>query len=131
MQTVIMYLKMGFSVLATVFVYMIGGIDEAVKSLFLLMLFDYITGVFAAIKNKELSSKIGFEGIFKKVIYIFLVGMSVIVDRLTTNDGTLRNMIIYFFIANDGISILENCAKMGIPFPNKIKEMLLQLKGEK
>ena len=130
MQKMISYVKILLTSLATIFIYLVGGIDEAIKSLFLLMLMDYCTGVFAAIHTKTLSSQIGFEGIFKKVVYIFLIGIGAIVDRLTTNDGTLRNMIIYFFISNDGISILENCAKMGITFPKKIKEILLQVKGD-
>ena len=129
MEKIISILKLSFSFLATGFIYCIGGIDSALESLIIIMLIDYITGVFSAIKNKKLSSKIGFEGILKKIIYLFIICLTCVIDRMTLNDGSIRSLVIYWLIANDGISILENVAEFGIPVPAKIKDMLIQLKG--
>lgn len=119
-----------FSIIATYFVYLIGGIDIAIQCLFLVMIIDYITGVLSAIYNKKLNSKIGFKGILKKSVYILVIILSVILDRLLGQNGILRTIVIYFFVANDGISIIENIAEIGIPLPNKLIEVLEQLKKE-
>lgn len=117
-----------FSILATYFVYLVGGIDISLISLVLVMCLDYITGVMSAIYNKKLNSSVGFKGFIKKASYILIVILAVILDRLLNNEGIVRTLVIYFFVANDGISILENVGKMDIPLPNKLKEILEQLK---
>jgi len=118
------------SILLTFVVYYLGGIDIALKSLLVVIIVDYITGVLSAIYNNELSSKIGFRGIIKKFCYIFIVALSVTLDKILGNTGTIRNLVIYFFVANDGISILENVSEMNIPLPKKLVEVLEQLKNK-
>ena len=118
------------SVILTFTIYYLGGFDVALKSLLVIIVIDYITGVLSAIYNKELSSKIGFRGIIKKFSYIFIVALSVVLDKILGNTGTVRNLVIYFFVANDGISILENVSEMNIPLPKKLLEILEQLKDK-
>lgn len=120
----------GFSFLLTSIVYLLGGIDIALKSLLLVMILDYITGVISAIYNKKLNSKVGLKGILKKVFYLLIVALSVILDDIMGDIGAIRTLVIYFFVANDGISILENASEMNIPLPKKLVETLEQLKGE-
>lgn len=118
------------SILLTFVVYYLGGFDIALKCLLIIIIIDYITGMLSAIYNKKVSSKIGFKGLIKKFSYICIVGLSVVLDRILGNTGTIRNLVIYFFIANDGISILENVAEMNIPLPKKLIEVLEQLKSK-
>lgn len=120
----------GFSFSLTSIVYLLGGIDIALKSLLLVMILDYITGVISAIYNKKLNSKVGLKGILKKVFYLLVVALSVILDNIMGDTGAIRTLVIYFFVANDGISILENASEMNIPLPKKLVETLEQLKGE-
>lgn len=118
------------SILATYFIYLVGGIDVAFISLLVIMALDYITGVLSAIYNKKLNSKIGYKGILKKASYLLVIALGVILDKLLGQTGSVRTLIIYFFVANDGISILENVGEMNIPLPKKLKELLDQLKKE-
>ena len=118
------------SILLTFVVYYLGGFDIALKCLLIIIIIDYITGMLSAIYNKKVSSKIGFKGLIKKFSYICIVGLSVVLERILGNTGTIRNLVIYFFIANDGISILENVAEMNIPLPKKLIEVLEQLKSK-
>lgn len=118
------------SILATYFVYLVGGIDIAFVSLIVIMALDYLTGVMSAIYNKKLNSKIGYKGIIKKASYLLIIALSVILDKLLGQTGSVRTLVIYFFVANDGISILENVAEMNIPLPKKLKELLEQLKKD-
>ena len=118
------------SILATYFIYLVGGIDVAFISLVVIMALDYITGVLSAIYNKKLNSKIGYKGILKKASYLLVIGLGVILDKLLGQTGSVRTLIIYFFVANDGISILENVGEMNIPLPKKLKELLDQLKKD-
>lgn len=106
----------------------LGGFDIALKSLIIVMLIDYITGVLSAIFNKKLNSRIGLKGIIKKVGYLCIIALSVIIDTITGETGTIRTLVIYFFVANDGISIIENIAKMGVPMPKKLIDTLEQLR---
>ena len=118
------------SILATYFIYLVGGIDVAFISLVVIMASDYVTGVLSAIYNKKLNSKIGYKGILKKASYLLVIALGVILDKLLGQTGSVRTLVIYFFIANDGISILENVGEMNIPLPKKLKELLDQLKKE-
>lgn len=117
------------SVALTSFIYIIGGIDIALKSLIIVMIIDYITGIASAIYNKKLNSKIGFKGIIKKFSYLCVIALSVVIDNLISQDGVVRTLVIYFFVANDGLSILENMAEMEIKLPKKLVESLEQIKG--
>lgn len=117
------------SVLLTTIIYLLGGIDIALKSLIIIMMIDYITGVASAIYNKKLSSKIGFKGIIKKFSYLCIVALSVVIDNLIGQNGVIRTLVIYFFVANDGLSIIENMAEMDIKLPKKLVDSLEQIKG--
>lgn len=120
------------SVIFTTFVYLIGGFDIAIQSLLIVMVVDYLTGIASAIYNKELSSKLGFKGIIKKFSYLCVVALSVVIDNLTGQSGLIRTLVIYFFVANDGLSIIENMAEMGVKLPQKLIDSLEQIrkKGE-
>lgn len=116
------------SIILTTFVYLVGGFDIAIQSLLIVMLIDYLTGIASAIYNKELSSKIGFKGILKKFSYLCVVALSVVIDNLTGQSGLIRTLVIYFFVANDGLSIIENMAEMNIKLPQKLIDALEQIK---
>lgn len=118
------------STVLTTVVYYLGGLDAALKALLVLMVLDYITGLCKAIANKEINSIIGAKGIIKKVGYLIIVAVSVLLDEVVGNTGAIRNIVIYFFVANEGISILENWGAMGLPLPKKITEVLEQIKHE-
>lgn len=116
------------SCLLTTFIFLLGGIDIALISFLLMMTFDYLTGVISGLYNKKLSSKIGFKGILKKFAMIIVVAMCVIIDKLLGETGLIRTFILYYFVANEGISIIENLAEMNIKLPEKILNALEQLK---
>ena len=117
-----------FSVILTTIIYLLGGLDIALKSLLIVMMIDYLTGVASAIYNKKLSSAIGFKGIIKKFCYLLIVALSVVIDNLTGQSGVIRTLVIYFLVSNDGISIIENMAELNIKLPSKLIEVLEQLK---
>lgn len=117
-----------FSVILTTIVYLLGGIDIAIQSLLIVIVIDYLTGIASAIYNKELSSKIGFNGIIKKFSYLLVVALSVVIDNLLGQSGLIRSLVIYFFVANDGLSIIENMAEMNIKLPQKLIDALEQIK---
>ncbi|NFC27819.1 holin [Clostridium botulinum] len=108
--------------------YFFGGLDMALKTLLLLMVLDYVSGLICAGKDKTLSSSAGFKGLAKKIIILIIVGVSVSVDNATGANGIVRSMVIFFYASMEGISILENATKAGVPVPEKLKEMLVQLK---
>lgn len=120
------------SVILTTTVYLLGGFDIALQSLIIVIIIDYLTGIASAIYNKELSSKTGFKGILKKCSYLCVVALSVVIDNLTGQNGLIRTLVIYFFVANDGLSIIENMAEMNIKLPQKLIDTLEQIekKGE-
>ena len=117
-----------FSFLATTFIFVLGGFDIAIQSLIIVMIVDYITGLSSAYYNKKLNSKVGFKGIIKKVCYFGIIALAVVIDKLTGESGLVRTLVIYFFVANDGLSIIENMAEMGIKLPKKLIDSLEQLK---
>ena len=116
------------SVLLTTFIYLVGGFDIAIQSLLIVIVIDYLTGIASAIYNKELSSKIGFKGIIKKFSYLLVVALSVVIDNLLGQSGLIRTLVIYFFVANDGLSIIENMAEMNVKLPQKLIDALEQIK---
>ena len=116
------------SVILTTIVYLLGGIDIALQSLLIVIVIDYLTGIASAIYNKELSSKIGFKGIIKKFSYLLVVALSVVIDNLLGQSGLIRSLVIYFFVANDGLSIIENMAKMNVKLPQRLIDALEQIK---
>ena len=116
------------SVILTSIIYLLGGFDIALQSLLIVIVVDYLTGIASAVYNKELSSKTGFKGILKKISYLLVVSLSVVIDNLLGQSGLIRTLVIYFFVANDGLSIVENMAEMNIKLPNKLIDALEQIK---
>ena len=98
------------------------------KTLLMVIVLDVITGLIKAFKNKNLDSIIGIKGILKKIGYLIIVSLSVIIDKIMGATGTIRNVVIYFFVANEGLSILENWQILGLPLPNKLYSLLRQFK---
>ena len=106
----------------------LGGVDGMLIALIVLMALDYLSGVMCAIADKKLSSAIGFKGICKKVLILMLVGVANIVDVNVVGSGAvLRGAVICFYLSNEGLSLLENAAYLGLPIPEKLKEILSQL----
>ncbi|HCT64216.1 MAG TPA: holin [Lachnospiraceae bacterium] len=110
--------------------YFFGGFDGFLYALLVFVVIDYITGIMVAILEKKLSSEVGFRGIFKKVLIFSFVAIGQIVDTQLIGQGSvLRTAVIFFYISNEGISILENATIIGLPVPEKLKDVLVQLKN--
>ena len=108
----------------------LGGVDGFLYALVAFIATDYITGVMCAIVERVLSSEIGYRGIFKKVLIFALVGIAHIIDQNFIGDGSvIRTAVIFFYLSNEGISIIENATRLGLPIPEKLRDVLEQLKG--
>ena len=108
--------------------YFLGGCDGLVYALLAFVVIDYLTGIMCAINDHTLSSEVGFRGICRKVLIFLLVGIANILDVNIIGSGSvLRTAVIFFYISNDGVSLLENAAHLGLPVPEKIKAVLEQL----
>ena len=106
----------------------LGGCDGLLYALLAFAAVDYITGIMGAVVDKKLSSAVGFKGIFKKVLIFTLVGIANIVDvQVLETPGVLRTAVIFFYLSNEGVSMLENAAHLGLPVPDTIKTVLEQL----
>lgn len=118
------------STFTTFIVYLLGGFDVAINCLLISIVIDYISGIIKAFITKEASSKVGFKGIIKKVAILLIVMLAVLVDRVTGESGAIRTLVIYYFVANEGLSIIENLGEAGVPIPSIIKDSLKALKKE-
>lgn len=108
--------------------YFLGGCDGLLYALIAFVVIDYITGVMCAVIDKKLSSAVGFKGIFRKMLIFLLVGIANIIDAQVIGNGAiLRTAVIFFYISNEGVSLLENAGHLGLPIPEKIKTVLQQL----
>ena len=108
--------------------YFLGGCDGLLIALVVFAVTDYITGVMCAIADKKLSSEIGFKGICRKVIIFMLVGIAHMLDvNVIATGSVLRTAVIFFYLSNEGVSLLENAAHLGLPVPEKLKDVLEQL----
>lgn len=108
--------------------YFMGGCDGLLAALVVFVAVDYITGVMCAVGDRKLSSEIGFRGICRKVLIFLLVGIANILDvQVIGTRSVLRTAVIFFYISNEGVSLLENAAHLGLPVPEKIKAVLEQL----
>ena len=106
----------------------LGGCDGLLYALIAFVIVDYVTGVACAVSDHNLSSEIGFKGIFKKVLIFLLVGIGHILDTQVIGSGSvLRTAVIFFYISNEGVSLVENAAHLGLPIPEKLKAVLEQL----
>lgn len=111
--------------------FVFGGMDGMFFALLAVIIIDYITGCLVAVVQKKLSSEVGFKGITKKIIILALVGVAHILDSHVIRSGSaLRTATIFFYITNEGISILENAGRMGLPLPKKLRDVLEQLNKE-
>lgn len=108
--------------------YFLGGCDGLLVALIIFVACDYITGVLCAISDRKLSSAVGFKGIYRKMLIFILVGIANILDiHVLGHEGVLRTAIIFFYISNEGLSLTENAAHLGLPVPEKLKNVLEQL----
>lgn len=114
-------LKTVFAVCAT---FIFGGWDALITALLVLIVIDYLTGVLAAGIQGKLSSSAGLKGIAKKVFILMIVALAVQIDNVYPTGGTVRDLVIYFFLANEGLSVLENAGRAGLPIPNKLTKTL-------
>ena len=116
------------AVVATFFTYLFGGWDVALSILIIFMVLDYLTGVIYAYTIQALNSEVGFKGLIKKCMILVVLIIGVMLDRILGN-GTwvFRTLVCYFYIANEGISLLENISNLGVPIPSKIRNALEQL----
>lgn len=121
-------IKVGLTAFITWIGWLVGGYDTMMVTLLLFMCADYISGILCGISNKELSSEVGFKGIAKKIMILLLVGATNLLGQATGIEG-LRYIVISFYLANEGISIIENASILGLPVPQKIKDVLEQLKN--
>jgi toxin secretion/phage lysis holin len=109
----------------------LGGFDGLLYALVAFVVIDYITGIMAAILEKKLSSNIGFKGIFKKVLIFTFVGIGHIVDiYILQNGSAVRTAVIFFYLSNEGLSIIENATKIGLPVPEKLRAVFVELGKE-
>ena len=121
-------IQTGIAAIGGVCAFFWGGLDNLVIALLVFAAVDYATGVLAAIIKKKLNSQIGFKGIAKKVFMFLIVGIANIVDvRLIQTGSGVRTATILFYIANEGVSLLENAARCGLPIPKRLKDILTQL----
>ena len=110
--------------------YFLGGCDGLLYALIAFVVIDYLTGIMCAISDHTLSSEVGFRGICRKVLIFLLVGIANILDiHVLGNGSVLRTAVIFFYISNEGVSLLENAAHLGLPVPEKVKDVLEQLHG--
>jgi len=108
--------------------YFLGGSDGLLIALIVFVALDYVTGVMCAIVDKELSSEVGFKGLFRKVLIFALVGVGHVVDTQVVGSGSaLRTAVICFYLSNEGLSVLENATHIGLPVPDRLKDILSQL----
>lgn len=108
--------------------YFLGGMDGLLTALIIFMVIDYITGLMCAVADQKLSSAVGFKGICKKVLIILLVGVAHIIDHHVVGSGNaLRSAVVCFYLSNEGVSLLENAAHLGLPVPEKMRTILEQL----
>lgn len=132
MEDTLNIIKAIFTAIGGYLGYILGGHDSFLYALVAFVVIDYLTGLMLAVIKKRLSSDIGFRGIFKKVMIFLMVAIGHTIDAyLIKTGGSIRTAVIFFYISNEGISILENSVNIGLPIPEKLKEILIQLKEGK
>lgn len=134
MKEIWTWVQVAIAAVGGFFGWFLGGLDGFLYALIAFVVLDYLTGLMCAVVDKKLSSEIGFRGIFKKVLIFVMVGVGHIVDTQIIGDGSVsRTAIIFFYCSNEGVSLLENASRIGLPVPQKLKDILSQLhdKGDK
>ena len=122
-----------FSAIGAAFSFLVGGVDKLISALLVFVALDYVTGLFAAWKTRTLDSKKGYEGIKRKVVMLLIVIMAHWIDACLFGVSTFRSMVIFAYLGNEGLSILENLDRMGYGeyIPSFIRDKLAQLRAEK
>lgn len=129
MKDLITTMQWAFAALGGALGAVLGGWDGFLYALIVFVVIDYLTGVMVAVLNQKLSSSVGFHGIVKKVVIFFLVAVGHVIDSYVIQNGSvIRTAVIFFYLSNEGISILENVSLLGLPVPQKLKDVLEQLK---
>jgi toxin secretion/phage lysis holin len=131
MKDVIHTIQIIFAAIGAYIGWFLGGFDGLLYALVAFVVLDYITGLMVAILEKKLSSSIGFKGIFKKVLIFIFVGIGHIIDSYILQNGSaVRTAVIFFYLSNEGLSIVENAAKIGLPVPESLKKVFTELNKE-
>ena len=129
MKDIWTFLQMAFAAIGGWLGWFLGGYDGFLYALIAFIVVDYLMGVMCAVLEKHLSSDVGARGIFKKVVIFSLVGVAHIIDQNIIGDGSaIRTAVIFFYLSNEGISIIENATRLGLPIPEKLRDILEQLK---
>lgn len=129
MEQFLKYFRITVAAIGTGFTWLFGAWDKALAILILFIVLDYITGLIKGYVQKKLSSDVGLHGIARKAVILVVLIVAVALDRLlNTGSWVFRTLVCYFYIANEGLSLIENCAQLGLPVPDKLKEALAQLK---
>ena len=118
------------SLIGAAVVFMYGKMDQLLYTLIAFIVLDYVTGIIKACMEKKLNSTVGFKGIAKKILILLLVAAGNLTDRITGSDGIIRAIVCLFFLCNEALSVIENAALMGIPFPKKVVKILEQLRDD-
>lgn len=119
-----------FASVGTLLTWLFGGWELGLQILIVCMILDYIMGLMCGYKEKELSSKIGFNGLKRKFTILIILILAVLLDRLIGQEWIFRTLVIYFYVAMEGLSILENAARLDVPIPGRLKDALIQLREE-
>ncbi len=128
MKNIWTYVQIAFTAVGGFLGWFLGGADGFLYTLIAFVALDYITGVMCAIVEKKLSSEVGFKGICRKVLIFLLVGVANLLDVYVLGEAAvLRTAIIFFYLSNEGVSMLENAGRLGLPIPQKLKDVLAQL----
>lgn len=132
MRHILEVVKGCFAALGGYLGYFIGSVDGLILTLIIFVTLDYLTGVLCACISHTLNSEVGYKGLFKKVMIFVLVGVANLIDLHLINGDTsvIRTAVIFYYLSNEGISILENAGLMGLPIPAKLKDILEQLKND-
>ena len=131
MKEAVNTLQLIFTAIGGYIGYFLGGFDGLIYALVAFVVIDYSTGLMVAIIEKKLSSSIGFRGIFKKVLIFTLVGIGHTIDFYLIEKGSaVRTAVIFFYLSNEGLSIMENAARVGLPIPEKLKTVFTELRRE-
>jgi toxin secretion/phage lysis holin len=131
MKDFIHTLQLLFTAIGGYIGWFLGGFDGLVYALVAFVVIDYITGVMVAVLEKKLSSNIGFKGIFKKVLIFTFVGIGHIIDfHIIKNGSAVRTAVIFFYLSNEGLSIVENATRIGLPVPEQLKAVFKELRKE-
>jgi toxin secretion/phage lysis holin len=132
LKDIVTTVQIGFTAIGGYIGWFLGGLDGLLYALVAFVVLDYITGVMLAAIEGRLSSDVGFKGIFRKILIFALVGIGHIIDcYIIEKGGAVRTAVIFFYLSNEGLSILENSALIGLPVPERLKGILLELKEEK